>query len=256
LFVSDPDTDYAALYDEAYYRGRGADPKVDYVGELFNPDESIRGYEWRGVLKRITSAVGREAVARGRWLDYGCGNGCLVRSLRGAGVRAVGCDDGWVASKARSLDIPVFSLSDVGLQQKFDIVTAIEVVEHMTDPVAGLRSIRALMNPGAFLFLTTGNLSPWAKTPGKWGYLVPEVHVSYFTPKALSEALGKAGFSPRHIGYGPGWTDIIRFKVLKNLGIRNRGMAEAAVPWSIVSRAINAKYRFTDHPAAFAVGEG
>ena len=30
-FVASPRTDYAAIYSEAYYRGEGADPLVDYV---------------------------------------------------------------------------------------------------------------------------------------------------------------------------------------------------------------------------------
>src|SRR5262245_964317 len=36
-WVTDPWTDYANIYSEAYYHGRGADPYVDYVFELEHP---------------------------------------------------------------------------------------------------------------------------------------------------------------------------------------------------------------------------
>jgi hypothetical protein len=84
-FVGNPVTDYAKLYDEAYYRGRGADPLVDYVFELDHPDKTIRGYEWQGILRVVEALRGRLARANGagpRWLDFGCGNGGLVRHVR------------------------------------------------------------------------------------------------------------------------------------------------------------------------------
>jgi len=49
-FVSNPWTDYQAIYTEAYYRGKGVDPMVDYVFELEEPLHSVRLYEWRGHL--------------------------------------------------------------------------------------------------------------------------------------------------------------------------------------------------------------
>ncbi|MEI9987010.1 MAG: hypothetical protein WDN69_29930 [Aliidongia sp.] len=76
-FVADPLADLAAVYDEAYYRGSGADPLVDYLGELDRPAGSIRLYEWRGILQVVETLRG--PVTGLRWLDYGCGNGGLVR---------------------------------------------------------------------------------------------------------------------------------------------------------------------------------
>ena len=56
-------------------------------------------------------------------------------------------------------------------QGSFDVVTAIEVIEHVLDPVAELRRIRALLRPGGLLFLTTGNAKPYSKRLLTWGYL-------------------------------------------------------------------------------------
>ena len=56
-FVADPWTDYAAIYSEDYYAGKGADPLVDYQYELDHPDETIRLYEWRGIARAVSSLV-------------------------------------------------------------------------------------------------------------------------------------------------------------------------------------------------------
>lgn len=49
-FVGNPRQDYANIYSEAYYRGKGVDPIVDYMYELEHPDDTIRVYEWKGIL--------------------------------------------------------------------------------------------------------------------------------------------------------------------------------------------------------------
>src|SRR5262249_35004900 len=78
-FVANPWTDYAAIYDEKYYRGDGPDPWIDYVFELEAPERTVRIYEWEGILKAVDSCIGARSEAR--WLDFGCGNGGLVRYL-------------------------------------------------------------------------------------------------------------------------------------------------------------------------------
>src|SRR5438876_1032754 len=44
-FVANPVADNGPIYDAAYYEGHGADPLVDYVGEVEYPAETIRLYE-------------------------------------------------------------------------------------------------------------------------------------------------------------------------------------------------------------------
>ena len=78
--VANPATDYQRIYGEEYYNGRGADPSVDYVFELEHPDKTVRIYEWRGILKLVRSLTAVNGDTQ--WLDFGCGNGGLVRYCR------------------------------------------------------------------------------------------------------------------------------------------------------------------------------
>ena len=134
----------------------------------------------------------------------------------------------------------------------FDVVTAIEVIEHVPDPVAELRRMAALLRPGGLLFLTTGNAAPYRDKLAEWRYVTPEIHVSFFEPRTLHVALERAGLQPADGGFGPGWTEIIRFKLLKNLKRRSVSPLERVVPWPLVARALDARLKISAHPVGWA----
>ena len=248
--IADPCTDYRALYDEKYYCGRGADPLVDYAYELDHPDKTIRTYEWRGIAELLYEYVG--GLAGKRWLDYGCGAGGLVRyANQFTGANCAGFDTGGFINRARTAGVPILSEAALAARQgSFDIITMIEVIEHVVDPVSLLRSIASLLRDGGTLFLTTGNALPHLKSFFAWSYVVPEIHVSYFTPHSLELAYERVGLTVLRGGYGRGWSDIIRFKVLKNLHIKSRSAVESAVPWSLLSRVLDRRFSVTAHPLA------
>lgn len=251
-FVGNPWTDYAAVYNEGYYRGQGPDPWIDYVFELEEPKRTVRIYEWRGILEVVRSCV--RVTAQTRWLDFGCGNGGLVRYLKDQNCcEAVGFEEGWIAGQARERGIPVFNDSELmAWDGTCDVVTAIEVIEHVERPVEVLGRIRRLLKPGGFLFLTTGNAGPQRGRVLDWRYATPEMHISFFEPRTLAAAMKMAGFKPEFRGFMPGFSDVIRYKILKNLSQREISTAERLLPWSILSRFADWKYGITAHPVGWS----
>jgi len=254
-FVDPPWSGTCQAYSEEYYMGRGVDPSVDYLFELEAPQKTVRFYEWKGVTDMIGCLAPLDRKTR--WLDYGCGNGGLVRHLRRYGVAdAVGFDSGWIAGHSRQLGIPLLTESELSDHSgEFDVVTMIEVIEHVLDPVAILRHARRLLKPNGLLYLTTGNAKPYRDRLLRWRYVLPEIHVGYFEPCSLEAALTRAGFRPEYRVRPRGYTGVIRFKILKSVGIRKRSLLERAVPWKLVSFFADLRYQVTYHPYGIAVGD-
>ena len=250
-FVADPCTDYSLIYNEAYYYGRGADPLWDYVFELEHPTETVRRYEWDGIIDAVQSLF--DVKPRTRWLDFGCGSGGLLRQVRDRlHCEAFGYDVGWVTTRAKERGMPILEESQLDdLAGTIDVVTAIEVLEHVADPVDALRRVRSLLRPGGLFFYTTGNAEPYRGRLPEWGYVVPDIHISFFEPRTMERALREAGLEPQYAGYLPGYTDIIRFKVLKNLGVRRYRTWQRLLPWGPAARLLDWRMGLTAHPVAW-----
>ena len=250
-FIADPLTDFAQIYDERYYAGRGADPLVDYAFELSSPRDTIRIYEWRGITRIVASLLG--CLDGVRWFDFGAGNGGLVRYVNDhTQAKAEGFENGSIAVRSRALGIPVSSTLDNQTDSEFDVVTAIEVLEHTIDPVAELHRIRRLLRPGGLLLLTTGNAAPFSSELTRWSYVIPEIHVSFFEPRTLEIALENSGFRPDHMPAHGGFDEVLKYKVLKNLNVRRRTQLTDIIPARPVALFADAKVRLRAHPIAWA----
>jgi SAM-dependent methyltransferase len=250
-FVSNPRIEYRQIYSAEYYAGNGADPLVNYLFELEQPQKTVRVYEWRGILKIVKSlTVIRSST---NWLDYGCGNGGLLRyCLESERCRIVGFEEGWIKDKVTTSGIPLVDSDQLDASDHtFDIITAIEVLEHVAEPLEFLKRIRRLLKPGGLFFYTTGNAQPFRDNLQSWRYVLPEVHVSFFEPETMARALALTGFRPEFRGFLPGFTDVIRFKVLKNLRVHQQSTIEQIVPWEILARLVDLRLKITAHPVGW-----
>jgi len=104
-------------------------------------------------------------------IDIGCGGGILTEAMARAGARVTGIDmaEGPL-SVARLHQIE--SGAEVDYQQataeelaaseagKYDVVTCLEMLEHVPDPAAVIRSCAELAKPGGHIFFSTINRNP------------------------------------------------------------------------------------------------
>jgi SAM-dependent methyltransferase len=251
-FIEDPWLEFDRIYDEAYYEGRGADPMVDYQFELECPDRTIRVYEWQGISDIIDEFIGRPMGQR--WLDFGCGNGGLVRYLNtNTSVEAYGYDSSKIIAEARRRGIPILSDAQLAAQEgSFDVVTAIEVIEHTVDPLSMLRQIRRLLRPGGLFFLTTGNARPFADRLTRWSYVAPEVHMSFFEPLTLEVAMRKTGFRSERKPRGPAFDQMLKYLVLRKLRMRRRNQLTDMLPSSLLGPIVERMRHLGEQPVGWA----
>jgi len=103
-----------------------------------------------------------------RLLDAGCGGGLVTEPMARLGAHAVGIDAGdanikaaIVHADALHMDIDYRIGTVEGLitanEPKFDIVLALEVVEHVADPARFLADCAALVKPGGLMIMATLN---------------------------------------------------------------------------------------------------
>jgi len=106
-----------------------------------------------------------------RILDVGCGGGILAEALALKGARVTGIDMAELSLKVARLHLHEsgleidYQLSTVEAfaeqhETQFDIVTCLEMLEHVPDPASIITSATRLLKPDGILFLSTINRNP------------------------------------------------------------------------------------------------
>jgi SAM-dependent methyltransferase len=243
-FVMDPDTDFAQIYNADYYRGRGADPLVHYESEVGTPARSARAYELRGLVEYAGASIALSP--KERWLDFGSGLGGFVTYLRSRGTEAYGYDEGFAADEARGRSVPMLTRDDLrNVAGTFGVVSAIEVLEHVLDPVETIRTIAQLLRPGGLFLYTTGNAAPFRRRLTQWSYVVPEIHISFYEPRTMKILFRSTGLIPLAPAQGAVLRGVIRYKIMKNLGVKRGSMADLFAPWPALAALAERRYQIS-----------
>lgn len=143
-----------------------------------------------------------------RALDVGCGAGLLAEPLArlGATVTAVDAAPELIeAARAHAagqkLDIDYRATTVEQVDEQFDLVTALEVIEHVADPRTFIGSIARRLAPGGLVILSTPNRTAWSRllTIGvaeSIGAIPKHTHDfdKFIAPETLKQMLGEAGF--------------------------------------------------------------
>lgn len=152
----------------------------------------------RRTARRLLDLLGAH-VPRGRVLEVGCGHGLLLDEARRRGYDVEGLELSVEAARyAREiLDLPVreMALEEVTLDgERYDAILAIDVLEHLDDPIAALDCLCArLASGGALLIATPDPSSLTARVAGRrWWCYIP-AHLCLIPRKTLLELISARG---------------------------------------------------------------
>jgi len=164
-------------------------------------------------------------LAGKRVIDIGCGGGILAESMARKGAEVTGIDLSEKALKVADLHslesgakvryklIAAEAMAEAEAGQ-YDVVTCMEMLEHVPDPAAIVKACATLVKPGGHIFLSTLNRNAKAYLFAILGAeyvlrLLPKGTHDYdkfITPAELSQFARSAGLdvnSMRGMGYNP-----------------------------------------------------
>ncbi|MFL6830737.1 MAG: bifunctional 2-polyprenyl-6-hydroxyphenol methylase/3-demethylubiquinol 3-O-methyltransferase UbiG [Sphingomicrobium sp.] len=103
-------------------------------------------------------------------LDVGCGAGLLAEPLARLGAKVTGIDASpEVIAVAREhaadmgLEIDYRAADVLQVEGRFDLITCMEVIEHVAEPAAFVKALARRLAPGGLLVLSTPNATRWSR---------------------------------------------------------------------------------------------
>ena len=143
----------------------------DLAHRWWDPESEFRPLHQINPL-RLNWINGLVPLAQQRVLDIGCGGGILADSMARQGADVLGIDLSTKALKVAQLhaleaqtpnvNYREISAEDLAAESPstFDVVTCMEMLEHVPDPASIVRACAALVKPGGWVFFSTINRNP------------------------------------------------------------------------------------------------
>lgn len=188
-----------------------ADPMPAVAGEWYAEHVMyvVRDHFMGGLLEWNHRQFLRAVPVRGgRLLDVGCGTGQFLAAARQVGYRVTGIDFDRQAvlvaqERFRIDDVFAGDLEAFRTQRKderFDVVTAFEVLEHSPAPGDFLDALEKIVSPGGFLAISVPNRDRWPAFHYDWD--CPPHHLTRWSRSVLTSFLERHGFRTLRVATG------------------------------------------------------
>jgi SAM-dependent methyltransferase len=176
-----PDEETLGNYYRRYYwqDNRGQDSK--YLNLLFT-------LRMRPIINELKIMV----PAKGRILDWGAGDGNLVRLLNENGFAASGIDPYSPGSNEKTIFKTTIHKAPFD-DQYFDGIIGSHILEHVRNPIESIRSALRLLKPGGIFIIEVPNICSFQFRlfQSRWQPLEVPFHLNHFNPASLRTVLKK-----------------------------------------------------------------
>ncbi|MFJ2990897.1 bifunctional 2-polyprenyl-6-hydroxyphenol methylase/3-demethylubiquinol 3-O-methyltransferase UbiG [Collimonas sp. NPDC087041] len=196
----------------------------DLAHHWWDPESEFRPLHEINPL-RLEWINSRAALAGKNVVDIGCGGGILAESMARKGAKVTGIDLSDKALKVADLhslesgiEVRYEKIAAEDLAEReagqFDVVTCMEMLEHVPDPSSIVRACATLVKPGGQVFFSTLNRNPKAYLQAVIGaeYLLRMLpkgthdYAKFITPAELAQFARNAGLTVdtlRGMSYNP-----------------------------------------------------
>jgi 2-polyprenyl-3-methyl-5-hydroxy-6-metoxy-1,4-benzoquinol methylase len=173
---------------------------VDSVLKFYESLEDTaydQGRDQRGLQARKIIEAALKYKKGGRLLDVGAASGILLEQAAKLGFQGEGVEPSRSLAKSAQdagLKVHLGTFPHPAIQGSYDVITLIDVIEHVPCPIPLLKDIAAQLKPDGVGVLTTPDVQSFvARTLGpKWWHL-RVAHIGYFNRATMKRALDAAG---------------------------------------------------------------
>jgi len=201
IFVWPIPVNLADIYQAAYFKsGSGAGQANQFGYTDYEEDKKVTRETFVIYLNEISKLTASRPArptggpAGGKIFDLGAASGYFLDIAREAGYETSGAEiSGYAAKIARAKGHKIFlgDLLELNLEEKFDLITLWDVLEHLAEPVKYLKQINIILDQSGLLAINTiDSGSRWARFWGRnWQAILPPEHLFYFSQKSLKKCL-------------------------------------------------------------------
>jgi 2-polyprenyl-3-methyl-5-hydroxy-6-metoxy-1,4-benzoquinol methylase len=173
---------------------------VDYIAERIN-----KQYDYQKLVqiaKNMLPPQERGAPVDGRrWLDVGCGLGYLLDVVFDEGFKVTGVEFNpsavdYIRSKF-TFEVRHGDINEIYFENKFDVISIIDVIEHLRDPFQVTKKLRELISDDGLLILGTMDSDSWvSRLLGKRleDFRRIREHLFFFSRKSITDVLSDNGW--------------------------------------------------------------
>jgi 2-polyprenyl-3-methyl-5-hydroxy-6-metoxy-1,4-benzoquinol methylase len=144
-------------------------------------DEGYRRY-FQQFLDFVLPQMDTPATA----LDFGCGRSTLLADML--------TEQGM---QSRVYD-PIYHPDNSYREHQYDLITSVEVFEHLHDPMAVFATLVSLLNPNGILAIRTAFTCSEREAYLRWYYRRDPTHIVFFAPRTFEVMCAKMGL--RYVG--------------------------------------------------------
>ena len=185
----------------SYNRFYKEDYRALYDGELKATDIFFRQQYYRGTIiyKLISRFKEFSSLTKPFVLEVGCGAGGILKVFHEHGCQVKGIDLGeeymQYGKEKHGLDLQEGTVNNLKLDIKPDLVIYSNVLEHMTDPVAELKSVKRLIAPDGLLFIEVpGIKNIHSNYRSDFLLYLQNAHTYHFSLTSLKNIFSLSGF--------------------------------------------------------------
>lgn len=170
---------------------------IDVVDPEYAESADSRSHSFAALIRSILV----KAPGVGTLLDIGGGIGLLCAAANDVGFAATGIEPSvWAVDQARARGVQMhagYFPHDLSSDERFDVITAVDVIEHVPNPVAFLSAARQRLSATGVLVVVTPDIGSLIARlmRARWWGLRPG-HIGYFDIRTMDLAMRNAGLQP------------------------------------------------------------